>query len=84
MGLGPPLQGASLVMGLGCRCFVLGDQRRLSQLGTSSNLAQAIAGSAPSVGFKPRRPSPSETGLELELIHLAFRVSLPQLGHFLA
>ena len=35
-----------------------GDQRRLSQLGTSSNLAQAIAGSAPSAGFRSGRPSP--------------------------
>ena len=32
---------------------VNGGPRRLSQLETSSNLAQAIAGSAPSVGFRP-------------------------------
>ena len=60
-----------------------GDQRRLSQLETTSKLAQAIAGSAPSAGFRSGT-IPLETGFELELIHIALSVSLPQLGQFLA
>ena len=63
--------------------YNMGGERRLSQLETTSKLAQAIAGSAPSAGFRSGT-TPLETGLELELIHLAFSVSLPQLGQFLA
>ena len=43
--------------------------KRLSQLETSSNLSQAIAGWAPSAWFRSGA-IPFETGLELELIHL--------------
>ena len=48
------------VGGLGTKFFSgsKGGPRRLSQLETSSNLAQAIAGPAPSAGLRPGAPPP--------------------------